>query len=806
MGQPWGHHQLIEDGNGGFMLPASTKDRRSRRTARSPRWRDLWQIPCLCMGLIACLGATWHFHGADWFGNREQQQAQQVLELLDQGRLADAQHLYRELLRLKQLDDSILQPYLEGCLTLADALRLHPLPSRSKEAREAYLKARELFQQILTQKTKDVPQRLHYRLALAALGASELTPVALDTIEQSLDANVTDRAEGLELLARLRQQLSPPDTIGALRALDMKLSQSQGTASPKLLLWKADLLAQLSRWAEIGKTVANIAPESAAYSQSLHWQALAAFEQEYWGESVRLWGMMPPRELNAQALLCYGEAQLQMKSPIEARQLWERLWREHLQSPEAVVAQSRLAALAQQQDRWHDAVQVMTALLSTRKATDYQSKYLSLKQLGGKVEELAKQLQQRHRWDDLRHLGEVSLAWSFEGKAERWLSQAWHGIAIQSEASPVANKAFGQAADFAWKAAQLANEVDKPALLLLAGEDALKGRSFQQAQKAFAELLSLKPDQKYLPRVLMGLADTLTEQKQYLFAADRLREAIPIAGNLEAAARLKLAHVLLQIDKNSVEVGKQLEQAAGLVVRPDSGEEAKSACHQYATYLVGEYFDRRSNQIAPARDACERALKRVPQHQLAAQTKYWLAELQLAESRQIMETGKTDSFEELQSKHLQLWQACQHFKQAAEELRAPTAIVMSKESKDTVIRNARFGQAECWFLLGSQRPVSEASIPSAEVCLQQSAEIYQSLVETSSNRVDKLYAYWKLSKCQEKRGMYTEMKETLSDAYQQLQNMSDSELQVPSARFPNLSRSQWEACLRSAAISDRGSP
>jgi tetratricopeptide (TPR) repeat protein len=806
MGQPWGHHQLFEDGNGGFMLPASTKDRRSRRTARSPRWRDLWQIPCLCLGLIACLGATWHFHGSEWFGNREQHQAQQVLELLDQGRLADAQHLYRELLRLKQLDDSILQPFLEGSLILADALRQHPLPSRSKEAQEAYLKARELFQQILALKTKDVPQRLHYRLALAALGASELTPVALDTIEQSLDANVPDRSEGLELLAKLRQQLSPPDMNGALRALNMKLSQSQGTASPKLLLWKADLLSQLGHWAEIGKTVASIAPESPAYSQSLHWQALAAFEQQFWGESVRLWGMMPPREFNAQALLCYGEAQLQMKSPLEARQLWERLWREHLQSPEAVVAQSRLAALAQQQDRWHDAVQVMTALLSTRKATDYQSKYLSLKQLGSKVEELAKQLHQRHRWEDLRQLGEVALAWSFEGKAERWLSQAWHGIAVQSEASPVASKAFGQAAVFAWKAAQLANEGEKPALLLLAGEDALKGRNFQQAQKAFAELLSLKPDQKYLPRVLMGLADTLTEQKQYVFAADRLREALLIAGNHEAAARLKLAHVLLQIDKNSVEVGKQLEQAAALVIRPDSGDEAKSACHQWATYLVGEYFDRRSNQIIPARDACERALKLVPQHQLAAQTRYWLAELQLAEARQALETRKTDSFDEVQEKHLQLWQACQNFKQSAEELRAPAAIIMSKESKDTVIRNARFGQAESWFLLGSQRPVSVANIPSAEVCLQQSAEIYQSLVDASSNRVDKLYAYWKLSKCHEKRGMFAEMKETLSDASQQLQNMSDIELQIPSARFPNLSRSQWEACLRSTTLSDRGSP
>lgn len=805
MGRLWGNHQLIEDGNGGIMLPASTKDRRYRRTVRSPRWRDLWQIPCFCLGLFACLGATWHFHAANWFGSQDQKQAQQVLDLLDQGRLTEAQQLYSELQRLKQLDDPILQPYLEGSLLLKEALKQYPLPSRSIEARDSFLKARQLFQQVLTQQARNVPQRLPYRLALAALGASELSPVALDTIEQTLDVNVIDRADGLELLARLRQQLSPPDTNGALRALNMLLSLSQGTASPKLLLWKADLLAQLHRWAEINKTVASIAPESVEYSQALHWQALASFEQQYWGEAVRLWGMIPPRELNTQALLCFGEAQLQIKNLPEARQLWERLWRENLQSPEAVVAQSRLAELAQQQARWHDAVQAMTSLLTTRKASDYQSRYLSLQQLGNKVNILATQLIQLRRWDDLRRLGEAALSWSFQGKAEHWLSQAWHGIAIQSEATPASSKAFGLAADFAWKAAQSAKDDDKTVLLLMAGEDALKGRNFQQAQKAFGELLSLNPDLKYRPAVLIGLADTLTEQKQYLFAADRLREALLIAGNHEASARLKLAHVLLLIDKHSVEAGKQLEQAAALVIRPDSGAEARTACHQWATYLAGEYFERRNSQIFPARDACERALKLVPQHPLAAQTKYLLAELQLAEAKLIMDVIKTASYEEVQEKQLQLWQACQYFQQSAEELRQPAAIVSSMQNKDTFIRGARFGQAECWFLLGSLRPVTVASIPSAEVCWQRAAEIYQTLIDTSSHRVEKLHAYWRLSQCQEKRGLFAEMRETLSDAAQQLQSMNDTELLVPS-RFTALSRSQWEAYLKQPTLTDRGSP
>ncbi|HMO36736.1 MAG TPA: hypothetical protein PKA06_11895, partial [Gemmatales bacterium] len=373
--------------------------------------------------------------------------------------------------------------------------------------------------------------------------------------------------------------------------------------------------------------------------------------------------------------------------------------------------------------------------------------------------------------------------------------------------SPAATKAYAQAAEFAWKAAQQYQGAEKKALLLLAGQDALQANNYQQAQQAFAELLTMPLDSRQKPQVLIGLAESLILQKQYRFAVDRLREALVIPGNHEAAARLQLARVLLLLDKNDVEAGKQLEQAAALVIRPESGDEARTACHQWAAYLSSEYFDKPTPQnLRAARGACEKALQFAEMHRFAAQTRYLLAELLLAESKPLVEQVASIGFDLLQEKQQELWKACQFFQQAAEELKQPAAMVMSNEHKDAFIRRALFGQAECWFYLGSVRPILVTNIPSAEVCWQRAAELYQAQVESSSNRVERLYAYWRLSQCQEKRGLFAEMKETLNDAYQQLQSMSDAELELASSRVTRLTRSQWEAYLRPRHLTDRGQP
>ena len=65
--------------------------------------------------------------------------------------------------------------------------------------------------------------------------------------------------------------------------------------------------------------------------------------------------------------------------------------------------------------------------------------------------------------------------------------------------------------------------------------------------------------------------------------------------------------------------------------------------------------------------------------------------------------------------------------------------------------------------------------------------------------------YLRLSWCHQKRGLRAEKDETLRDALQQLQEMKDSELALPSPRFVPLKRSEWESYLRPDDL-DRGQP
>jgi tetratricopeptide (TPR) repeat protein len=347
---------------------------------------------------------------------------------------------------------------------------------------------------------------------------------------------------------------------------------------------------------------------------------------------------------------------------------------------------------------------------------------------------------------------------------------------------------------------------DKPRLLLLAGQDAIKAKSFQLAQKALGELLTLGPNESLKHRVLLGLAETLTEQKQYTLAAERLREAILLPGPHEATARLRLAHLLILDDKLSPEAGKQLSAAAALVIRPDSGPDARTACHRWAAYQCDMVYHKKSNQLLEAIDACDRALRLAMPHPEGAQTRYLLAELLLADARPASQELQSQSQPELLKKQAeQLWQACQHFQQAAEELRSPDVIIKSTQTPDAHIRYARFGQADCWFLLGQLRPFAPSTTPSADMCWQRASDIYRALSEQKNHRVDALLACVLLSECHEKRGQPREMEETLRNAEQLLQQMTDEELKTRT-RIEPLARSQWEAMLQKRLTLARGMP
>lgn len=790
-------------------LPA-TKPGRRWRTVRSPRWRELWQIPCLCLGLAACLASFTFFHGSRLVGPSTYEQYQTVLRAIDQQDLTQARALFQKLPATSELSPSD-RAYLEGSLLLADALQAFPLPVSQSDAQEAFTRARAALEQVMLLNPKAVPPRLHYRLAVAQIGSTTLLTVqAVDTLEHALEVNTVDRLVGYALVKRLRLLLSPTDHLGAMRALDLQLSLCEGEAQYPLRLEKAKLLAQLERWGDITKVVSPIPVDATEYSQAIQWQAKAASQQKQWGEAVRLWARCVPRELTALSLLEFGHCQLQLKNHGEAKLLWERVWKEHLATPEAVAAQCRLVELAQAQARYHDATTGIVALLSTRQSADYANTYVTLPQLTTLVTSLAERMITLRRWDDLRQLGEASLRWPFAGHAYDWLSQAWFASADPSatttSVTPASSKAYAQAADYAWKAALALPASEKPRLLLAAGQSALLGKNYALAQKALGELLSLNPEAKLRPVVLIGLAETLQSQKQYVLAADRLREALMLPGHHEAQARLRLAYLLLLDDALHPEAGKQLESAAALVNRPESGPEARTACHRWATYLYSAVFTQKSHQILQAIQACEKALQFASPHPEAAQTKYLLAELLLADSQPSSPLTQSLSNDELLRKQAQqLWQACQYFQQAAEEFTKPDAIVSSTQQKEVFIRYAQFGQAECWFQLGSLRAFAPSAVPSADGCWQRAGNLYQILAEGSALRVEVLKAYLELSKCQEKRGLFAEMNETLRDAQQQLQQVKDEDLAMRS-RFSVLTRSQWERVLKSTTVTDRGQP
>jgi tetratricopeptide (TPR) repeat protein len=789
-------------------MAAGAVGRTRRYPSRAAYWRDVWQIPCFLLGLACLACSLWYYFGPASYGTSPRARYQSVLDALDSGNLDLARGLYQtQQASIRTLGDGDIA-YLEGSMLLADARKLWPLPLKAGDGRDLYARAKAAL--IKAQQHKLNNSRLFYRLSLADIGATAITPQTLDALEQSLDINTADRPEGWRLLVQLRQNLQPTDVSGAMRAVDLLLGITPAEQQSELRLKKAILLAQLERWTDIPRTLAGLSHDAAEYPQALQWQARAAYELKQWGEAARLWALVPPREMTANSLYFAGYCQQQLHNTNEARKLWERVWREHLATNEAIAAQAALAEMAMEQARWHDAIRAMTTLLASRKPTTGLHGLLTVQGLHEKTAELAEKMISLRRWEDLRMLGEAAIPWEFAGKPYDWLSLAWHELAEpvagSKETLPAATKAYAQAADYAWRAAQLMPLEDKPRLLLLSGQDAIKAKSFQLAQKALGELLALGPRDDLKPRVLLGLAETLTEQKQFTLAAERLREAILIPGSHEATARLRLAHLLILDDKLSPEAGKQLSAAAALAIQPNSGPDARTACHRWAAYQCDLVYHKKSNQLLEAIDACDRALRLATPHPEAAQTRYLLAELLLADARPSSVEIQAQSQPELLKKQAeQLWQACQHFQQAAEELRSPDVIIKSTQTPDAHIRYARFGQADCWVLLGQLRPFAPSGTPNADTCWQKAGDIYRVLSEQKNHRVDALWAHVLLSECLEKRGQPREMEESLRNAEQLLQQMTDEELKSRT-RLDPLARSQWEAMLHRRLTLARGLP
>jgi tetratricopeptide (TPR) repeat protein len=793
-----------------------------------PGWRELWQAPVFCMGLILLL-LVWRFSPEDLAGPPGSGRAYALAQLaLDKDDPADAERLFK-ILEAGSADGKVTPAqsrFLRTSILLAQTRRRFPIPTQTDEARAAYQALATEFEALQNILPPPEQPRLRFRLLVSRLAAGPPAAPVLDELEQLLETDFADRRDGFELIGQCRASLSPPDLPGAIRALDQLLALPEQSLPPRtrggewggglhgLRLMKAQYLARLEKWPEVAKTAALIPADAEdEYRSGLRLRALAEYHQKHWGEAVKLWSLIPPGQQTATSLLYLGLCQQQLKDLPAAVRLWERLRLEYPQSPESVRGGAALARWAMQQGRWTDAATLCAQVLRWREPGHYENAYLPAADVRRLAADLAASLLKLHRWDDLRLLGEAALAWSENGNAEGWLAQAWHATAA-SLPSPVpqpgtppnsdilwAGEAYRRAADYALRAAAAQTGTARRQSLQMAGEDALRAKAYTIAQASYGELLTLDPGAVERPQILLGLAAALQGQGQLEFARDRLQEALQTPGPHEPTARLRLAAVWSGLGRRQ-EAEEELGRAARLVSQSNSAD-AATAAHAWALQLYEQARIHRQETLR-AIDACEAAIQHAGSHPHATLTRYMAAELMVddakfqlsdmlreqAQRKPVVSGGDPDEAL-LKAKAQRLWTAYRYFQETQSGLAAV-------DPRPRWSRFVPFGQIECLYYLGLLRPYAPSAVPKSDACWAEASQICEQIVSQSDSKPDVLQALYWLCRCQRERGLAAEMRETIRRALQYVEEMADSDfIQSPEAsRYPDLHRQDWRNLLQ----------
>jgi tetratricopeptide (TPR) repeat protein len=760
-------------------IVASAPDRVPGRRGAVPGWAELWQVPLFCLG-VAALVTVLSFRPAEGDqGLPGRDPFEQMQAALDRGDVTGARRLLHRL--VTNPAEARLTPeelkYLRGSVLLAEATKLHPLPCTKEEGHLLYRAAAAELQTVQAQGVKHLSPRLGFRLAVAKAGSTTIDTGLVQAIEQSLETNFTDRGAGYELVAALRVHLTPPDYMGAIRAIDQLLVKPHVTSLSALRLQKVKFLTQLKKWPEVDKAAAGIPGDAAEYAQALQLRAQAAYHLGLWGEAVNLFSQVPPRQMTPASLLFQGLSLQRLKKTPEAVRVWGQLWREHHQSPETVRARVSYAEILFDQSNWAETVACLEQVLREQKPEALENAYLTRDELQKLVVKVGERLIHLVRWPDLVKLAEAARPWRLDGKPELWLAWAWHAQAQTGTASLAPEQAYARAAEHAVRAAAHLSGAEKEALLMLAGQDALKAKAPQQAQRALGELLALNPDPNLKPLVMIELAEALFHLKQVGFACDRLREASRLPGPHEARARLRLAEILIA-EKRYPEAALELEPAAALVTRPGAGKEAMSAAHRWALFLYHDVVVQRAPKLLQAIDAGEKALVYAASDPQATQTRYLLGLLllQLVDphrlSADVLRTEKTA----LEQRAARLWQAHQLFQATAEEL-AKSEVLTPQLDKTEAHRGARLRQADCLYYLGVLRgDIQSDVVPQRDVCYREAARLYQAMAHELDHSTEGLYALLFLAKCQKNTAKFIEARETLRNALELLDRLSDTDL------------------------------
>jgi hypothetical protein len=188
-------------------------------------------------------------------------------------------------------------------------------------------------------------------------------------------------------------------------------------------------------------------------------------------------------------------------------------------------------------------------------------------------------------------------------------------------------------------------------------------------------------------------------------------------------------------------------------------------------------------------EAGETALKFADKHTLVPQTRYLLAEVLKSDATEQLKAagafpmGKTAE---------QFLQALKYFQLAARDLAQGEAPRYDDENRINLLRFACLGQAECLFFLGNLARHVTTEPLKADTCWLQAEQIFRDIGAQSSSKLEVLYTRYWSAQCQGKRGLSTDMGESIRFGLQLLDEMTDADFQQsPLIKPPWRSRDEW---------------
>ncbi|MER3416973.1 MAG: hypothetical protein C4297_12280 [Gemmataceae bacterium] len=731
--------------------------------------------------------------------------------LLDQARTALAQRRFQEaILAVQQAHDRLpTLPRKSGkrwagaVYALQGEIAFRQALCQEPDRRAELLKqAEELLGQALQMGLPD-EERPHVEYVLARCEFEQGKDIhrTVARMENALDASPRDRVEGYEFLCQVFLRLPEPRLDFALRVNGKLLAEPDLPEGDAVRLRHGELLMRLGRWAEAREALARIGAGSPQASRARHLEALAYYREDNWPRAAAIWETTtsdPAQADRPEALYYLGVCAVRMGQYADAAQIWERLRQEY---PDHIIARAASLRLADlyvywQQDRL--AYAHLEAALTGLAPGAALDGYASASEMDTLIEktwsawivrgqfDLAHRLLARTegRTDKDEYLKRWAWTWQAQGLA--YLAQAMEeGGNADSPTMQRAQQAFAEAAAAFEKLAELKNnQPDYRDCLWAAGENHLRARQYERARVVLERYLAFEvpPAQRHV--ALVGLGEAYRALGEPRRAEHALRQALECGASMQARAHYLLA--LTYLDQ-----GRWADAEAALrqiLAAPLDGPQPPET--RQALFALGLLLHRRQ-KYEDAVVHLRRALDQYPRDPQALKARYVLADccrllgLQQADQMRKADTLMARDYYGRTRKEL-LEQALTHYQRVVFDLSDRQATGALAPEDQEVLRESRFGIAECLVHAGQYEAAAHA---------------YRSIVETYPRQAETLTALVQLTRCYWQMERRDQALATIERAQQLLEQLDDAAF-----RPPQLSKKQWQEWLNWAATQIRGNP